>query len=122
MKERKPRGIKLNGNASRDMCDVCMNYNCDSCTGGMNPFFLAKVEKRRNQNVCLSCGNSKCNCKSSLGYIDINKRIIQKEESDYQRKKEFRERKKSSKMNRNLKQTKRVEFYVKKPLLDEEYE
>lgn len=62
-KVRKPRGLKLDGRMSYDMCDCCISYGCDPMAHG-NPFFIAKKAKRSEQGLCRSCGKNPCGCKS----------------------------------------------------------
>ena len=59
MKKRKPR------TTGQNLCSGCYSYNCDPQTMS-NPFFLAKVEKRRKLNLCVSCGNNPCKCKNNV--------------------------------------------------------
>lgn len=61
-KKRKPRGRKLNGQRSRDMCSHCFSFNCDPM--GMSRAFQAKVDRRRRQGLCGACGHNPCRCKS----------------------------------------------------------
>lgn len=61
-KKRKPRGIKLNGQRSQDMCPYCLTFNCDSL--GISSKLAAKFDKRRAEGKCPSCGNNPCKCKS----------------------------------------------------------
>lgn len=63
-KARKPRGIKLNGERSYDMCPCCLSFNCDPMTNSHK--FQAKLDKRSDAGQCRSCGSVKCKCKSSL--------------------------------------------------------
>lgn len=62
-KARKPRGKKLNGQASYDLCPHCLAYHCDPIT--MSPAFNAKVSQRSAQGVCRSCGHHPCRCRST---------------------------------------------------------
>lgn len=62
-KQRKPRGIKLNGQPSLDMC-TCYSFHCDPMT--VSSAFSAKIDRRRAAGLCPSCGGKKCKCKSSL--------------------------------------------------------
>lgn len=61
-KKRKRRGIKQDGTRSIDMCPHCYSFNCDPMC--MSPRFSAKVDRRRAQGVCVSCGHKPCRCKS----------------------------------------------------------
>ena len=60
-KKRKPRGIKLNGNRSYDLCNCCYAYNCDPMT--MSSKFSDKINKRLREGKCGACGSPKDNCK-----------------------------------------------------------
>lgn len=64
-KVRKPRGFKLDGTQSLDMCSGCIAFGCDPMA--MSRAFRDKKDKRRSLGVCVSCGNTPCRCKSSLG-------------------------------------------------------
>lgn len=61
-KKRKPRGIKLNGRKSYDLCSCCFSYNCDPLT--MSRKFSAKIRKRLKAGLCPACGHNPCKCKS----------------------------------------------------------
>lgn len=63
MKQRKPRGIKLNGQRSLDMC-TCYSFHCDPMT--VSRKFSAKISARHRAGVHPPCGTSPCTCKSSL--------------------------------------------------------
>lgn len=63
-RKRKPRGIKLNGKPSKDMCPHCFAFNCDPFL--MSPKFTNKIYKRLKQGLCGACGHNPCTCKSSL--------------------------------------------------------
>ncbi len=63
-KARKPRGIKLNGNPSYDLCPHCYTYRCDP--GSMSHAFNTKIARRLAQGVCPACGRDPCRCKSRL--------------------------------------------------------
>jgi len=75
-KVRKPRGIKLNGHYSMDMCTGCIAFGCDPMA--MSRAFQEKKARRDNANVCVSCGNNPCKCKSSL---DLKPQTISKRQS-----------------------------------------
>lgn len=62
MKVRKPRGIKLNGKRSEDMCPYCYRFGCDPA--GISPKLKRKFDKRISEGKCPSCGHKKCKCKS----------------------------------------------------------
>lgn len=62
-KERKPRGIKMNGQKSLDMC-TCFSFHVNPCT--VSRKFKEKIEKRLKAGLCGACGNKKCKCKSKL--------------------------------------------------------
>lgn len=66
MKARKPRGYKLTGERSLDMCPCCIRFGCDPFGGSL--LFRQKVDERRRMGLCPSCGKPKayCSCKSSL--------------------------------------------------------
>lgn len=63
-KARKPRGIKLNGDRSMDLCKGCLSFGCDPMADSRE--CAAKKDMRSEQGVCLSCGADPCKCKSSL--------------------------------------------------------
>lgn len=63
-KVRKPRGYKLNGRKSRDMCSGCHSFGCDPAAD--SPEWAAKKYRRQAAGVCVSCGANPCKCKSSL--------------------------------------------------------
>lgn len=60
----KPRGIKLNGERSEDMCEGCCSFGCDPMS--MSVEYIKKMSKRQDAGVCPSCGANPCKCKSSL--------------------------------------------------------
>lgn len=60
-KKRKPRGWKLDGTRSEDMC-TCLRFRCDP--DGISPKLRAKFDKRIAEGKCPSCGNNPCKCKS----------------------------------------------------------
>lgn len=62
VKPRKPRGKKMDGSPSLDMCS-CFAFYCDPST--MSREFDAKIRRRRSAGVCLCCGAKPCICKSS---------------------------------------------------------
>ena len=61
MKKRKPRGIKLSGQYSEDMC-ICLRFGCDP--DGLSQKLKRKFDKRISEGRCHSCGNIKCSCKT----------------------------------------------------------
>lgn len=61
-KKRKPRGIKLNGKLSYDMCPHCYAYGCDPWA--MSDKFRAKINRRFKAGQCPACGSKECKCKS----------------------------------------------------------
>ena len=63
-KDRKPRGIKLNGERSMDMCTGCIAFGCDPMA--MSPRFQNKINKRIELGLCPACGSNPCKCKSKL--------------------------------------------------------
>lgn len=65
VKPRKPRGRKLDGRRSQDMCPCCIAFNCDPFS--MSSAFRNKVDKRREQGLCSACGGNPCKCKSKSG-------------------------------------------------------
>jgi hypothetical protein len=67
-KKRKPRGIKLNGNRSLDLCPHCFAFFCDTMT--MSYKFQSKIDKRLAAGLCGACGHNPCTCKSSLNQIE----------------------------------------------------
>ena len=62
-KKRKPRGIKLNGHKSYDMCDGCYMPHCDPFAA--SPAYREKIYKRLHEGKCPACGQVKCKCKST---------------------------------------------------------
>lgn len=61
IKQRKKRGLKLNGEPSYDLCSCCYSPHC-------NPSFRhPKVEKRLYDGLCPACGepHDLCKCKST---------------------------------------------------------
>jgi hypothetical protein len=75
MKKRKPRGIKLDGSRSLDMC-TCYSFHCDPAT--VSRKFSDKMRMRYGKGVHRACGSNPCTCKSSLlrGYRAKNIDII----------------------------------------------
>lgn len=69
MKHRKPRGIKLNGQRSLDMC-TCYSFHCDPMT--VSRAFSAKIDRRRAMGVHPPCGTNPCTCKSKMS---IHKKV-----------------------------------------------
>lgn len=63
-KKRKPRGKKLDGSRSMDMCPYCYAFNCDPMMRSRK--WDDKVRSRLARGLCPSCGASPCKCKSSL--------------------------------------------------------
>lgn len=63
-KKRKPRGMKLNGLPSHDMCPHCYMPGCSPCSVSHN--YYSKVKKRLEQGLCPACGQAKCKCKSTI--------------------------------------------------------
>lgn len=63
-KKRKPRGVKLNGRKSQDMCPDCFSFNCDPMS--MSKKFQDKIRGRRQKGLCGACGHTPCSCKSSM--------------------------------------------------------
>lgn len=63
-KARKPRGIKLDGTRSMDMCPHCFAFHCDPMC--MSRKFSQKIDRRRRSGLCRACGSNPCKCKSSL--------------------------------------------------------
>jgi hypothetical protein len=53
-RRRKPRGMKLDGTKSLDMCPYCLSFHCDSAS--MSRKFSEKVSHRLSRGVCPSCG------------------------------------------------------------------
>lgn len=83
-KQRKPRGYKLNGQRSLDMCRCCFAFHCDPSS--MSKKFRNKVRDRVRRGCCGACGHSPCTCKSSLS-MGIN----QKKLEEFQRKQFLKE-------------------------------
>lgn len=63
-KQRKPRGIKLNGRKSYDMCTGCYMPHCDPFAA--SPKYREKIEKRLREGKCPACGHYHCRCKSTI--------------------------------------------------------
>ena len=63
-KQRKPRGIKLNGKRSYDMCPTCYMPGCDPFGGSTK--YRENVYKRLSQGKCPACNQFDCKCKSSI--------------------------------------------------------
>lgn len=61
-KARKPRGKKLSGYPSMDMCPHCIAFGCDPMA--MSDKFQAKMDRRSRAGVCRACGHNPCRCKS----------------------------------------------------------
>ena len=70
-KARKPRGKKLDGSKSLDMCPHCLSFQCDPTM--MSHKFSDKMSKRSRMGVCRACGSNPCICKSSLSVQKKNK-------------------------------------------------
>lgn len=75
----KKRGVGGNGfkqdgkTPSLDLCDYCYSFCCDPML--MSSKFKAKLDNRTRQNICPSCGNNPCKCKSYLNRIWIRGEI-----------------------------------------------
>ena len=63
-KQRKPRGIKLTGEKSLNMCPCCKAFHCDPMS--MSHKFDDQQDQRRRAGVCTACGHNPCVCKSEL--------------------------------------------------------
>lgn len=63
-KPRKPRGIKLNGKKSYNMCPDCYMPGCDPFGGSKE--YRQKIDKRLREGKCPACGQAKCQCKSTM--------------------------------------------------------
>jgi len=63
-KKRKPRGIKLDGTRSLDMCPYCFSFRCDPSL--ISNLISIKFKKRLDMGLCPSCGHEVCRCKSKL--------------------------------------------------------
>lgn len=63
VKPRKPRGIKLNGHKSYNLCTCCYSPHCDPMAN--SPKFSMMIERRKRAGVCVACGYNPCRCKSS---------------------------------------------------------
>lgn len=63
-KKRKPRGTKLNGKKSYDMCTGCYMPHCDPFAA--SPKYRQKIDKRLEEGRCPACGQVKCKCKSTI--------------------------------------------------------
>ena len=64
LKKRKPRGTKLNGQKSYDMCPDCYMPGCDPFGG--SKLYRDKIEKRLKEGKCPACGQVDCKCKSTI--------------------------------------------------------
>ena len=64
VKPRKPRGTKLNGEKSYDMCEGCYMPFCDSFAASEK--YRHKIHSRLKTGVCPACGHNPCRCKSKL--------------------------------------------------------
>lgn len=62
IKPRKPRGLKLSGEKSYNLCPGCYSPYCDPSLRHPN------VERRLRAGLCPACGKPKdrCSCRSSL--------------------------------------------------------
>ncbi len=65
IKARKPRGLKLNGRKSYDMCTGCYMPFCNSMAA--SPLYYEKIRRRLKEGNCPACGHNPCRCKSKLG-------------------------------------------------------
>lgn len=63
-KKRKPRGTKLNGYKSYDMCPDCYMPGCDPFGGSR--LYQEKVRRRLREGKCPACGHEVCQCKSTI--------------------------------------------------------
>ena len=63
-KKRKPRGKKLNGEKSYDMCPHCYMPFCDSFAASDK--YRKKVYTRLEEGKCPACGQYNCKCKSTI--------------------------------------------------------
>ena len=64
VKPRKPRGRKLNGQESYDMCTCCFMPECDYFAA--SPLYREKIDQRLMKGKCPACGRIPCKCKSKL--------------------------------------------------------
>lgn len=64
VKPRKPRGKKVDGTDSYNMCPVCLMPGCDPTAASFA--YQQKIRSRINKGVCPACGYYPCRCKSSL--------------------------------------------------------
>ena len=64
VKARKPRGRKLSGRLSYDMCTGCYMPFCDSFAASQ--LYRDKISARLRNGLCPACGHSPCSCKSKL--------------------------------------------------------
>lgn len=71
VKPRKPRGVKLNGQRSYDMCPHCYMPGCDPFGGSEK--YRRKIQMRLEKGLCPACGHNLCRCKSKLG---LKSRVI----------------------------------------------
>lgn len=63
-KKRKPRGTKLNGKQSYDMCPHYYMPHCDPFATSSK--YRLKINGRLKQGLCPACGQIKCRCKSTI--------------------------------------------------------
>ena len=85
-KKRKPRGTKLSGEKSYDMCTGCYMPFCDPFAA--SPKYRAKIEKRLREGKCPACGQYDCKCKSS---ILTPEQFVEKERSRHENAKRLKE-------------------------------
>ena len=64
-KKRKARTVKADGRPGLDMCETCLCYFCDGMRAFVKSPFRKKVERRRKEGVCPSCGKKPCKCKTN---------------------------------------------------------
>ena len=64
VKPRKPRGRKLNGEESYDMCPGCYMPYCDPFAASR--LYSQKIDQRLEKGECPACGHNPCRCKSSI--------------------------------------------------------
>jgi hypothetical protein len=63
-RKRKPRGTKLNGHSSYDMCIHCYMPHCDPFAASSK--YRLKINRRLKQGLCPACGQVECKCKSTI--------------------------------------------------------
>ena len=68
IKVRKPRGTKLDGSKSYNMCTGCNMPYCDPFAASEK--YRQKISYRLKHKLCPACGHNPCRCKSKLDIKD----------------------------------------------------